>query len=63
MVGTNWWCIENQLAECSKLRWARGCLEGLKRKKHKIKANQGEPAKNPLMLKLVFLSRNQEFQL
>ena len=29
-------------------------MEGLKRKKHKIKGDQGEPAKNPLMLKLVF---------
>ena len=27
---------------------------GLKRKKHQIKGNQGEPAKNPPMLKLVF---------
>ena len=30
------------------------CLEGLKRKKHKIKGDCGELAKNPSMLKLVF---------
>ena len=30
------------------------CLEGLKRKKHMIKGDWGEPAKNPSMLKLVF---------
>ena len=30
------------------------CLEGLKRKKNKIKCDWGEPAKNPLILKLVF---------
>ena len=29
-------------------------MEGLKRKKHKIIGDQGEPAKNPLILKLVF---------
>ena len=30
------------------------CLEGLKRKKNKIKGDWGEPTKNPLILKLVF---------
>ena len=30
------------------------CLEGLKRKKHKIKGDWGELAKNPPILKLVF---------
>ena len=29
-------------------------MEGLKRKKHKIKGDRGELAKNPPMLKLVF---------
>jgi len=29
-------------------------LEGLKKKKHKIKGDRGKPAKNPPMLKLVF---------
>ena len=29
-------------------------MEGLKRKKHKIKGDRGEPAKNPTMFKLVF---------
>ena len=38
-------------------------MKGLKGKKDKIKGDQGEPAKNPLMLKLIFLSRTQEFKL
>ena len=29
-------------------------MEGLKRKKHKIKGDRGEPAENPPILKLVF---------
>ena len=37
-----------------RLQWVSDCLENLKRKKHKIKCDQGELAKNPLMLKLVF---------
>ena len=32
-------------------------------KKYKINGDRVEPAKNPPMLKLVFLSRIQEFQL
>ena len=36
------------------LQWAYGSLEGLKRKKHKIKCDQSKPVKNPPMLKLVF---------
>ena len=35
------------------LQWASDCLKGLKRKKHKIKCDRGEPAKNPSILKLV----------
>ena len=44
----------NSYDECSEIQWIRGCLKGLKRKKHKIKGDWGEPAKNPPMLKLVF---------
>ena len=40
--------------KCSRLQWASDYLEGLKRKKHKIKSDQGELAKNPSILKLVF---------
>jgi len=36
------------------LRWANGCLKGLRRNKHKIKGDRGEPAKNSPILKLVF---------
>ena len=49
-----WWCTKNQYAEYSGLQWTNGYLEGLKRKKHKIKGDWGESAKNPPMLKLVF---------
>jgi len=40
-------------------------LESLKRKRHKIKGDWGEPVKNPPIFKLVFFffSRTQEFQL
>ena len=46
--------IENQYVECSRLQWIRSCLKGIKRKKHKIKGDWGEPTKNPPMLKLIF---------
>ena len=42
------------VGECSRLQWASGCLEGLKRKEHKIKDDRGELDKNSPMLKLVF---------
>ena len=38
-------------------------LSGRPEKKYKIKGDQVEPAKNPPMLKLVFLLRTQESQL
>ena len=49
--------------DAQKISRLNGCLEGLKRKKHKIKGDWGELAKNTPMLKLVFLSRTQEFQI
>ena len=45
---------KNQQTKCSGLQWASGYLEGLKRKKYKIKGDRGKPVKNPPMLKLVF---------
>ena len=53
---------KNQKAKCSGLQWAYDCLRGLKRKRHKIKGDWDELAKNPLMLKLVFSFEILELQ-
>ena len=37
-------------------------LEGLKKKKQRIRGDQGWPATNPSMMKLVSLFQNMEFQ-
>ena len=50
--------------DAQKISRLNGCLEGLKRKKNKIKGDRDEPIKNPLMLKLVFSLelRNSNFR-
>ena len=50
--------------DAQKISRLNGCLEGLKRKKNKIKGDRGKPIKNPLMLKLVFSLelRNSNFR-